>query len=224
MNDPNDYFYNLLLIDPIYETEDQYIAPFWEFKYRFQSLQRHWELNKVYLQHHISNLQTVTGDGTAEYDLAYSESASVDIEYFPEYLRLSTISFSLALVEQLIGSLCEEIAHDTGASIEFKKRQLPYINKYVNWLISSCGIDIDIEKKLWKNLDAIRELRNRFIHKIDRDIPEDIKKTIGEMVSEVGDDANLVTDEFVNKSLLQLATLVKKIEVAYIRYYNNQKK
>ena len=43
-----DYFYKILEIEPTYETEDQFFEPFWEFKYRFQSLQRHWELNKDY--------------------------------------------------------------------------------------------------------------------------------------------------------------------------------
>ena len=96
---PNDYFYKSLEIEPLYDTEDIFFEPFWEFKYRFQSLQRHWELSKKYIQNHISILKSVNENGSAEFDLLFSETVSVDIEYFPEYLRLSTISFSLSLVE-----------------------------------------------------------------------------------------------------------------------------
>ena len=127
---PNEYFYKLLEIEPIYDTEDQFFKPFGEFKYRFQSLQRHWELNRDYISNHISILKNVEGD-SAELDVAYSETAEVDIEYFPEYLRLSTISFSLSLVENLPGHLSEEIANDLGVEINLDKRPLPYINKYI---------------------------------------------------------------------------------------------
>ena len=218
--DSNEYFYKMLEIDPIYETENQFFESFWEFKYRFQSLQRHWELNKVFISNHISILSNTEGDGSAEFDIAFSETAEVDIEYFPEYLRLSTISFSLSLVENLLGSLSEEIAKDLGCAIELDKRPLPYIDKYILWLVRGCGLDITIDKSIRKSLEAIRELRNRFIHRIDRDIPDQVKKVISEMVSITFDDEKSVTDEFVDASLLKLAELVKEIELAYIKFYD----
>lgn len=219
---PNDYFYELLKINPIYETEDRFFESFWEFKYRFQSLQRHWELNRNYIQNHISILKRVEGDGSAEFDDIFSETTGVDVDYFPEYLRLSTISFSLSLVENLLGSLSDEIAKEMEINIELDERTLPYINKYILWFTRGVGMDIIIDKALWKSLDAIREMRNRFIHKIDRDIPNQVKNVIGEMVSTAIDDENLVTDEFVNASLSKLATFVKKIELAYIEFYEKQ--
>jgi hypothetical protein len=174
---PNDYFYKLLEIDLYYETENQFFMPFWEFKYRFQSLQRHWELNKAYLNTHISILNSVEGDESAEFKDIFSETANIDIEYFPEYLRLSTISFSLSLLESLLGRLSEEVAKDMGVNIELDVRPLPYINKYILWLTRGCGLDIRIDKSLWKDLDAIREIRNRFIHRVDREISDQLKKS-----------------------------------------------
>ena len=135
---------------------------------------------------------------------------------------MSTISFSLSLVENLLGSLSEEIAKNTGKDVVLDKRPLPFLNKYILWLTRGCGIDIEIDKTLWKSLDAIRELRNRFIHKIDRDIPNEVRKVISDMVEAAVEGDNPVTDNFVDVSLEKLASIVKKVELAYIQFYENQ--
>ena len=213
---PEDYFHQLLAIEPYYETEGIFFESFWDFMYKFQSLQRHWELNKGFIQNHISILKSVKGDGSAEFDAVFSETANVDIEYFPEYLRLSTLSFSLSLVEKFLGSLSEEVANDLGIKLKLEKNKLPYINKYILWLTRGRGIDIDIDNETWKNIDKIREIRNRFIHRISKDIPDVVKKAIIE-----SDKA--ITDEFVDVALMTLANLVKTIELAYIEFYEKRK-
>ena len=219
--EPDEYFYKLLEIDPIYETEVQFFEPFTEFKYRFQSLQRHWVLNKDYIRNHISILKSVEGDGTAELGDIFSETVEVDIEYFPEYLRLSTISFSLSLVENLLGSLSKEISKDLGIAIVLDERKMPYIDKYMLWFTRGCGMEIVLDKSINKSLNAIREMRNRFIHEIDRDIPEEVKKVIREMVSPAFTDEKSITDDFVDVSLQKLSQLVKNIELAYIKFYGD---
>jgi hypothetical protein len=220
--EPKDYFYSLLAINPIYETEDRFFEPFWIFKYRFQSLHRHWVLNKEFIQYHVNLLKEVESNVTAEFEVLFSETVEVDIEYFPEYLRLSTISFSLSLIENLLGCLSEQVSKDLGIKINLEKKPMPYINKYLLWLTRGCGIEINIDKSLWKSLDAIRELRNRFLHKIDRDIPCQVKKVISEMVSSALCDDETIPDTFVDDALKEIAGLVKEIELAYIRFYDKQ--
>lgn len=220
--EPNEYFYKILQIEPIYKVEGYAYRSFYEFESRFQSLQRHWQLNKSYISSHISILERVRGDGSAEFDHLFSETVGFDMNYFPEYLRLSTISFALSLVENLLGTLSEEIAEDLNVNIDLDKKQMPYVNKYILWLVRGCGIQISIDKILWKNLDAIREMRNRFIHRIDRDIPDQVKKIIGEMVSSVINDDNIITDEFVDASFVTISKIVKKIELAYIKFCEEQ--
>ena len=222
MSKPNEYFDRLLQIDPVYEAELQFHQPFWDFASRLQSLQRHWELNKEFIERHISLLEATEDDGSTEFHDIFSETADVDIEYFPEYLRLSTISFSLSLVENLLGSLSDDIASDLHIDVELDQRPLPYINKYILWLTRGCEIEIDIDKSQWKRLDAIREMRNKFIHKIDRNIPDQVKKVISEMVSSITATDNLVSNEFVDASLINLANLVKTIELAYIDFYEKR--
>lgn len=219
---PEDYFYQLLEIEPIYVTEDVFFEPFWDFKYRFQSLQRHWHLNKAYIQNHISILKSVKGDGSAEFDDIFSETAQVDIEYFPEYLRASTISFALSLIENLLANLSEEVAKDLGKKIELENRRLPYINKYILWLTKGCGIEINIDEDVWRSLNAIRQVRNKFVHRIDKDIPKEVKIVISEMVSEISENETAITNEFVDAALTKLAELVKTIELSYIGFYEKR--
>ena len=168
----------------------------------------------------ISSIDVHTHLFPPEFHDMFSETAEVDIDYFPEYLRLSTISFSLSLVENLLGSLSEEIAKDLGISITLDERPLPYINKYILWLTRGCGLEIAIDKSMWKSLDAIRELRNRFIHRINGDIPDQVKKVISEMISSTLNSAESITDEFVDTSFKKLSELVKTIELSYMKFYD----
>ena len=65
-------------------------------------------------------------------------------------------------------------------------------------------------------------MRNRFIHRINRDIPEQVKKVISKMICSIANNENIVTDQFVDASLSSLATLVKTIELAYIDFYESK--
>ena len=71
-----------------------------------------------------------------------------------------------------------------------------------------------------KSLDAIREIRNRFLHKINRDIPDYIVKTMSEMTEKINTESS-VDDKFVDKSLERICELVKKIEISYIDFIRN---
>jgi hypothetical protein len=214
-----DAFSKTLLAELSYEAEPEFHEPFWNFMYRFQSLERHWQLSKEFFSRHISDLEQTPDDGEDGFAEIFSETAEVDMNYFPEYLRLSTISFSLSLVENLLSDLSEEISKSQRKVYQPDSRNIPYINKYILWLTRGCGIEIAIDKSIWRKLDAIRELRNRFIHKIDRDISDNVKKVMSDMISEASSQGEDITDQFVDAALETLALLVKEIELSYIDYY-----
>jgi len=218
---PEDYFQKQLEIEPVYQTEGVFYEPFFIFESRIQSLQRHWFLSKGIIKNHFLILDKASGHNSAEFDDLFDESIGYDVEYFPEYLRLSTISFSLSLLENLLISLSGDIAESLGKKVELDDRNIPYINKHILWLTRGCGVDVQIDKKVWKNLDAIRELRNRFIHKIDRDIPNQIRKVISDMLSESITNDKTVSDEFVDVAMKKIAGLVKAIELAVIEFYRS---
>lgn len=222
---PKDYFLNVLLIENIYNPEPEFHRPFYDFSYRFQSLYRNWILYKDFNENHINLLEQAENEENecAEYYDIHSKVAQVDIEFFPIHLRGSIISLSLSSVENLLIELAEEIAKDLDKPIELDSRDMPFINKYLLWFTRTCKIEIPVNKEQNKKLDAIREVRNRFIHNLSRDIPENIKKTIDEMTNNISNHKFVVNDEFVDQSLKEISTLVKNIELSYSDFYNKLK-
>lgn len=220
---PNEYLDNIYMIEPIYETEPIFLEPFWEFKYRFQSLHRNWELNKYFLKGQLEILEEEK-KLIDEDPSAFDEIITVDIEYFPIQLRASTISLAISFLENLLADLSEEVANDLNIEINLDKRPLPYINKYLLWLVRGCGLEFTLSKENNKRLDAIREVRNRFIHRINRDLPIHIKKTINKMVNFNDGTNETITNGFVDAALIEIAELVKKIEIAYWEFNDDLKK
>ena len=210
------------MIEPYYEAGPYFFQPFWEFQYRFQSLQRYWELNKRFIKSHVSALAELNNDGTAEFDVVYSETIEPDIEYFPEYLRNVTITTGLALIESLLSDICVEVAKEQGVEVLLDRRSIPLINKHILWLSRGCGIEISLSKGMNARLDAIRTVRNRFIHQINKEIPDKVNETISNMLEDNAGKDTGVTDDFVDKSIKQLAELAKDIENSYWNHENTK--
>lgn len=223
---PKDYFLDQLSISELYQPELVLHLPFWEFMYRIESLNRYWTLNKTVSSKHIEILTNAgkANDESAEYYDMFWETAKVDIEYFPELLRSSTLSIALSFLETLLESVSTIVAKDLDVEINYDKRDIPYIHKYILWLTKGCGLQVAISKENNKRLDAIRAVRNRYIHQIDRDLPENIKKTVSEMINSSSETEMVINDDFVDQALNEICSLVKVIELSYIRFYDNLKK
>ncbi len=208
-----EHFLDILNIEPIYETEGVFYEPFWKLMSRFQSLNRNWEINKMFNQFHLNNLNIELENKVNELEhYNFYDNVRVDIEYFPDHLSASTLSLAISCFENLLVELSNEVASDLNSKIILDTRPLPIINKYILWLKRNFELEITISKVTNKKLDAIREVRNRFIHNISRDIPENIRKTINDMNNVEGEySRNKVTDGFVDESLKEITRVVKNL-------------
>ena len=210
-------------IEDAYETENFISEAIWNFSYRINSINRNWiiykDINYSYLQDlKKEKIRLQNGDFGAEHLDYFDETHQVDMDYFPSNLRGYIVSIALSSLENMLAELAEEVANDLGKEIKLDTRKLPFINKYILWFARECNIDFSIPKKINKSLDAIREIRNRFLHKINRDIPDNIIKTINEMTEEIKSIENVVDDNFVDKSIEKICILVKKIENSLIAF------
>ena len=152
----------------------------------------------------------------------YSEIAEADIEFFPDYLRGSTITLCFSLFETLLGDVANQVARDLGVDVNFEERKIPYIDQHILWLKRSCGLDIQVDKKLWKELAAVRELRNRFIHRMDRDLPPQVRDTLNTLSNNEMDDNMPSDDEHVNATMKTVSDLAKRVELAYWKFVDAQ--
>lgn len=218
----NDPFNDGLELNPLYEPSERFLRAFYAFAYRLNSLQRHWEYTRRFIAGYLADLRGVTTDGSAEMEMIKDDLVLSDQEYFPEFLRCAVLSHGLALLEKLLSDVVYEIASETGADPKPDQRQLPYVNRYVLFLTRTCGLEFEVSKDLWRNLDAIRELRNRYIHSLDRDLPAQIKITLTRIADEVQSEDKPVDDTFVDVGLKVAAELAQRVEDGYWRWFDKR--
>ncbi|WP_394134121.1 hypothetical protein [Vibrio parahaemolyticus] len=217
-----DYIYQFA-IDEVYEPELEFHEPFWDFKYRFESLYRYWLLNTKHLSKHLNILEQIEGDGSAEYQDMFDETMGVDIKSFPSYLRLSTMSFSLSILERLLEGVVKMKASDDGIQVKIKNKKLPYIDRSIDFLINNTSLELDIDKSDLEQLNAIRILRNIFIHKLDRDLSNNIQSTLKDLNGTTIERVEQVNDDLVKNTFIIISNIVKSIELAYITDYKSQR-
>jgi hypothetical protein len=103
-------------------------------------------------------------------------------------------------LENLLVDVADEAAGILGAGVELPNKTMPYINKYMFYLQQTCGLAITIDKKTWKTIDALRELRNRDIHRLNRDLPDTIRQQLGDsLISGARFDVQ-INDGFVHEA------------------------
>lgn len=222
----NDTLNEALSVEPLFEPE-RFMEAFFEFGYRLISLQRYWEFTRRYIVKYIEALKVEefalpgTAEFAAEMEVFRDELLS-DEDYFPEVLRGAVLAHGLALLETLLSDVASETAKDLSVDVVLDKRKIPNVNRYILFLTKTCGLDVDIRKELWKRLDAVRELRNRYIHKLDRQLPSEIRATLGQMVNETHLEDTPIDDAFVDSGLQTVAQLAERIETAYWQFYDRQ--
>lgn len=238
-------------VDNIFHPNPDFAIPcFWEFGYRYNSLYRHWQLNKEFIEKRITEIKNYPkelsedvengrkkyfeekasgvvhdkntqlffeNDWSTELMMDYSENMEPDIDFFPEFMKASTLSMALSTFENLLGELSEEVAKELKIEVNLPNKPMPYINRYLSWFTKGCGLEIELSKENNKKLDAIREIRNKFIHRISRDIPKNIQDTISNMVKSTETD-DLISNQFIEHSLLEISDLASKLESAYIKF------
>lgn len=160
-------------------------------------------------------------DWNKEIMMDYTENMKPDIDFFPEFLKASTLSMALSTFENLLGDLSEDIARELNVEVELPEKPMPYISKYLYWFTKGCGIEITLSKENNRKLDAIRSIRNRFIHRISRDIPKNIQDTISKMVNFTEND-ELISNQFIENSLMEISDLASKLETAYINFLDTR--
>ena len=205
----------------LYEDAGYYFEPLTDFRYEFNSLYRYWLLIKKQIEDHkintIEDINNYDGPYAAERQTDILETKGTDIVKFPEFLMSSVITFEISILETFLFKLSEEIAKERGIPLVIEDRpNQSFLDKYLYWLRARAGFEIDYDPEVYLVLDAVRMVRNIFIHKLGNDIPEKAKKIIRKMLQGQTDEDNKVNPEFVEASFKNIAEFVKQVEDAYL--------
>ncbi len=132
--DPHELFMRVLSIETPYECDppENICTPFGDFFYKFSSLYRNWILSLEFQQdlfECLSKANDNEGECASYYDI-FSETVGVDQKEIPEFLKMSTLTIGLSLVENLLSQLSIEIARKLNINIELDKRNSKRIRCY----------------------------------------------------------------------------------------------
>lgn len=149
--------------------------------------------------------------------MVHHDVTSSDEEFFFEFLHASVLSQLFSLLETLLQEVAEDVASMTGISFPKSEEKLPHVNRYIRYLTHLYGLIIEIDKDTWKNLDAIREVRNKYIHKLSRDLPENIKLHLRTICKLAGDQI-IIDRNLINSAFGTVAKIVENVETAYWKF------
>ncbi len=217
-------FNEALLIEPVYDPPERFLEAFYEFDGRLKSLQRYFEFGakfvKTYLVESRRSLirEKATGDGVGE---VVHENMTLQDDDFWYYLRRSVLVQLFSLIENLFVEVANDMAKMLGQRVRLPSKPMPNLNKYVYYFERECGLRLKIEKETWRTVDALREVRNRYVHELAREIPENIRQEL-EAISGSAEFAKFSTDEtYVRKAFKTIGSLAKKLDVAYWTRYES---
>jgi len=204
----------------VFESYGYYFQSISNFSYTFNSLYRYWKLIQKQIKEHKKNAieqsKSIKGLYAAEREIAFDETEGVDIEKFPDFILSSIITFEISILETFLVEFCTEIAKDQGILLDIEDRSnQSFLDKHLYWLKVKAGLEIDYAPEVYRAINAVRMVRNEYVHRIGSDIPEKAKKIIKEML-EGQTGGNIKVDEgFVEVSFENIAEFVKQVGDAY---------
>ena len=192
------------------------LETFYEFEERFNSLQRYYYFSeaytKTYLSESLAALEQLEDPSSEQsdylqnqeklhdevfFDAAFSEGRELEIQddqlLFPQYIRGSVVSHIFSLCETLLADVTTSVAEKLGEPINLPERG-PYLDRYISYLRRDCGLPITITSETWKQINTLREIRNRYIHKIDRELSEQIKEHLEDWIGSPEENIDIDND------------------------------
>ena len=100
--------------------------------------------------------------------------------------------------------------------MQYDEKKMPEIDKRLRFLERTCGVMLSLSKRQRRQLAAIRDMRNRLVHSLGRELSDDLKRRLNELaaVAEQGDRIR-AGHRFVRSALLIVADIVSSLEAAF---------
>ena len=84
---------------------------------------------------------------------------------------------------------------------------MPYINRYLTYLQRNCGLLFVIDKSTWKTINMLGDVRNRYIHRIGKDLPSQIQEELDKLIESHASAETKISDQFVQTAFSTIGSM-----------------
>jgi hypothetical protein len=133
------------------------------------------------------------------------------------FTRASNVALLLTLLETLLDDLVAIAEERTGLRRENVEsdRKRPNIDRQLIFLERGCEMVIPLTRTHRRELDDIRSVRNKLIHTLGKDVPDQVRARLQTLASS-GDDTDFVkSDEFVEHAFRVVGEIAIILETAF---------
>jgi hypothetical protein len=172
------------------------------------------------MERDIASLRNIkaTGDDVlvdaATHDY-WSDRLSRAPDHYRVFVYTGITAALFANLEVLLDAMVNAAAQQLDATVEYDTKPMPNIEKRLRFLERACGMTIPLTKEQRRQLGAIREMRNRLLHSLGRELSDDLKRRLKELFA-VAEQADFALDDrFVRSALLIVAGIASSLEEAF---------
>ena len=155
-------------------------------------------------------------------ELVHDEMTLQDMDNIARYHHAAVLAHLFSLAEGLFADVAMDVAQMLGISMEPPAKPMPYLNRYVIFLQRTCGLDIQIATSTWKTIDALRAVRNRYVHQLSSDLPPSVTTVLEEIASSSEHEGCTVDRAFVREAFKTLGALALVLDRAYWTFYESR--
>lgn len=201
-------------IEEEFEPDPRFSETFWKFGARLYSLQRLFSFGSSFVGQYLQSAGSwIEKQDSAEAHDVFGDMLLSDQDWFVRYFNGSIICQQFALLETLLEDVVEEFADEADGVEEERRRDLPHIEMHLYTLRNSHGLDIQVPKRINRQLNSIREVRNKHIHRLGCDLPPRLKDELARLLGR--EQVAKVDSDIVDMGFQTIASLAKAVERAY---------
>jgi hypothetical protein len=150
-----------------------------------------------------------------------NEELNFDQQYFVQHIRASVIVFALSLFEDVLKNVANGVAEELKITLQINEGNNSTINKYLEWL-RLYNLNVNLTESEKQKIDLIRKIRNNFIHSINAKLPYYLQNALNDLFKDYSKEGSITSDNMVEKTLVVVSNIVKKIELEYIEFSSSR--
>jgi len=151
------------------------------------------------------------------------EELAKDQDYFPNFLSVSIISQLFGLLETLLRQVAQTVGETKGESVVLSEKNIPYLEKCLNYLQSATGLVIIKDTERNRVINTARSIRNKYLHELSRDLPENIRVHLAELIEDIKDSPEQQIYHMTEESFRAIASLALEVQELVENFANNGK-